>query len=104
MKMKKVLENKRESIAAFEKRSKIILQDHIILKDKVIGHSSVDSEQLQHFKNSISNSFNELKNEFMELEQNEREEDKRFFTSLKSLYEGIMKEATYKNLNKLLEK
>ena len=40
----------------------------------------------------------------MELEQNEREEDKRFFTSLKSLYEGIMKEATYKNLNKVLEK
>ena len=74
------------------------------MKEKVIGHQSVDSEQLQHFKNSIGNSFNELKNEFMELEQNEREEDKRFFTSLKSLYEGIMKEATYKNLNKLLEK
>lgn len=30
--------------------------------------------------------------------------DKRFFSSLKSLYEAIMKEATYKNLNKLLEK
>ena len=38
------------------------------------------------------------------MERTEREDDKRFFISLKSLYEAIMKEATYKNLNKLLEK
>ena len=66
-KMKKVLGNKREAIVAFEKRSKIILEDHLKLKEKVISHQSVDSEELQHFKNSISSSFNELKKEFLEL-------------------------------------
>lgn len=61
IKMKKVLENKKEAIRGFENRSKIILQDHLKLKEKVISHQSVDSEELQHFKNSIGNSFNELK-------------------------------------------
>ena len=56
--MKKVLENKKEAIRGFENRSKIILQDHLKLKEKVISHQSVDSEELQHFKNSIGNSFN----------------------------------------------
>jgi hypothetical protein len=91
LKMRKVLENKKESIQGFEKRSRIILQDHLKLKDKVIGRGSVDSEELQHFKTNITASFNELKKEFMELERAERDDDKRFFSSLKSLYEVIMR-------------
>lgn len=41
---------------------------------------------------------------FLELEKSEREDDKRYFSNLKSLYETIMKEATNKNVNKLLDK
>lgn len=80
------------------------MNDHRKLKEKVISRASVDSEELQHFKNSITASFNEFKKEFMELERSEREDDKHFFTSLKSLYQVIMNEATSKNLNKLLLK
>jgi hypothetical protein len=58
LKMRKVIENKREAIAAFRNRSEIILNDHKKLKEKVISRASVDSEELQHFKNNITASFN----------------------------------------------
>ena len=41
LKMRKVIENKKEAIAAFKNRSEIILNDHKKLKEKVISRSSV---------------------------------------------------------------
>lgn len=102
--MRKILENKKEAIDAFERRSNVILQDHLKLKEQVIQKGTIDNEQLNQFKTSITASYNELKKIFLELEKNEKDDDRRFYSSMKSLYEAIMKEATLKNLNKLLEK
>ena len=44
MKMRRILDNKKDAIQAFDKRSKIILEDHLKLKEKIIRRESVDSE------------------------------------------------------------
>lgn len=42
--MKKILENKKESIAAFERRSKVILQDHLKIKERTFSRETIDSD------------------------------------------------------------
>ena len=61
---------KKENISNFEKRSKVILDEHLKLKERTYERGSVDGEELQKFKNSITQSFNELKKIFVELEKN----------------------------------
>lgn len=86
MKMRKILENKKQSINAFDLRSKSILQEHLKVKEKVISGGIVNAEEVSQFKSSVNNSFTELKKIFLELEKGEREDDKRFYSSMKSLY------------------
>jgi hypothetical protein len=50
-----------------------------------------DSRELQEFKNSISQSFNELKKIFIDMEKSETEMDTLFFNNLKNHYETILK-------------
>jgi hypothetical protein len=64
-KLSKLVENKQESIRFFEKRTKAILDDHLKLKEKTYSHNSVDTEELKIFKESIAQSFNELKKSFV---------------------------------------
>jgi hypothetical protein len=56
---------KKENISNFEKRSKVILDEHLKLKERTYERGSVDGEELQKFKNSITQSFNELKKIFV---------------------------------------
>jgi hypothetical protein len=62
----------------------MILDDHLKLKEKTYSKNSVDTEQLNFFKESIAHSFSELKKSFLELEKNESEIDKLFFSNLKN--------------------
>lgn len=55
-KMRMLLDSKRDNINNFNKRSKMILDEHMCLRDN--NHSVVDSQDLHRLKNSISQSFN----------------------------------------------
>lgn len=68
-KLKRLMENKQENIKLFEKRTRLILEEHQQLKEKTYSGSTVDSEQLRAFKDSIAQSFQELKKSFTELEK-----------------------------------
>lgn len=56
-KLKRLMENKQENIKLFEKRTRLILEEHQQLKEKTYIGSTVDSEQLRAFKDSIAQSF-----------------------------------------------
>jgi hypothetical protein len=52
-------------VKLFEKRTKMILDDHLKLKEKTYSREVVDAEELKLFKDSITQSFNELKKSFL---------------------------------------